>query len=373
MPTPSHNPVPASAQVPVDTKTALTIYALKFLNRYREIPAPRIVQVGFEDTSPALTYGLPVSIGAPSWAPTVNGIKFRETGSVSLPVNVINFSDGVRAKADAIESITWSGWGDEPKRVAQAAKLIGEQALVALLETGESMDSIENYVNGVTGTGIKIFATGKKADLLGGGSKTYDNYFPNTPLTLANIDKIAAKGKTIPNGNAGFRRMKWRYVIVGGDIADLARRYFDSTRTDNLTIAESSGNTEKADVVKPNSARSRGIEVLESSFLSKTPGAWYPVFVDEGDETAPWVTITKVPVNQGQLIASSAPPPPTPNGVDPAAGIRWHIHDRGSHFNTFGADGVEGAGWVAIAAETSVGAGIVAPWGIFKCFPGATP
>lgn len=371
MTAPVHNQILRKDLVSADVNTKLTIFALQLLNSFMGLQDPEVVQLGMSDTTAALNYKMPISVGTPLFQKIINGIKYRRLGELILPVSVADWADGVAAEVKKIQSDDWTGWGMQPAAMAAASKLIAEYALAQAIEAGETTASVENYVDGdTTQTAIKVFAKNKPCDPLGGVSTTYDNLFTGgtaAPLTMPNIDVIwqAIATQKAQNGR-DFRNLKWKYVLVGKDLELKARRYFEDQGDANNFVREQSGSS-TADVMVANTAKKYGIKVIASPYLTQA-GVWYPIAVTPELDVCPWITLTQIPANQVPLIGNFPEPPAGASPLEP--GFEWIIDGLDSELYKHGSAGAGlPAGYVAIAAKRSVGVAITTPWAIFKCKP----
>jgi hypothetical protein len=358
----AHTTINRSALVSNDVNTALTTFALQLLDAYGGLQDPGLVALGEQDVTSALNYKLPMSVGESAWQKVVNGFKYRQVGELILPVKVNDFQDGVMAEVRKLQSDAWTGWGNQPNKIAIGARVLAERVLAAAIIAGKTTPSVENYIDGDTSvTTVKVFDTAHPCDPFGGVSTTYSNLHTASPLTLANIDTIWQAINTTPAQNGvDYMNLRWTHVAVGKDLESLARRYFEDADGTGTIVDQSGSST--AQLVKVNTAKRYGIKVIASPYLNE-PGVWYPICADDMG-MAPWITLTQIPANPIPFIGN---PAQSPDGAlsDP---FEWTIDDLNSELYKHG-NGAGAKGHVAIAAKRTVGCAITAPWRFHRCEP----
>lgn len=366
-----------------DVITSLTTFQLSMLKAYGALQPPALVQMGARDTTSALAYKFPVSVGSSLFRKMLGGTQYRRVGKLVLSVTTDAYSDGVMAEALDIQSDDWKGWGDQPASMALGANLIGERAIVTALEAGETTDSIENYIEGDTGaTGIKFFGQGKACDPFGNSSAVYSNLLTSTgtsdlgntdaaaPLTMSNIDRVWQHINTVKAQNGtDFEDLKWTKVLVPRALELKARRYFEDQGDANATIYEpttgTADNKSAAGVdifPKPNTSRKYGIQVISSPYLTSAT-TWYPICETSTMKSAPWLELTQVPARQVEFAGAMQPSPQNSNG---AGDLQWVIDDYTSEGYKHGTESIP-QGFVAVKAIKRVGAALLWPRMIFKC------
>lgn len=369
-PTTTTTPFLSSGSASNDVVTALTIFQLAVLNALQGLQSPQLIAMGLQETTAALAYKMPIAVGSSAFQQITGGVRYRKLGELMLPVTVQPFADAVQAEVLKIQANTWTGWGEQPASMAAAAGLIGEVALAAALEGGETAPSVENYLDGDTNnTEIKIFDQDTPCDPLGGSSATKSNLFTSTggadanfaaaPMTLANIDRVAGAIKSVKaQDGTHYRDLVWVGVVVPNPLEMKAKRYFTNQAEANRMIIEQSGSS-TAEVAKPNTARELGIQVWSSPYLTE-PDSWYPVCVTRTQKKAPWIELTQVPANAVPFAGSPI------SALTGMAGMEWIIDDLTSEGYKHGTRTIS-KGFVGIQALRRVGVGITCPWQLFKC------
>src|SRR5580700_2400479 len=152
MTAPVHSQITRRDLVNADTRTRLTLFSALFINAWYTLATPTLVSMGLQDTTSALDYVVEMPIGESLWTQWVNGIKYRDTGELSLHVLFGDWTDGVRAEYKKLQSDPWAmnGWARQPDRIARAGKLVPERLLIQSIEAGDTTASIENNVDGDT-------------------------------------------------------------------------------------------------------------------------------------------------------------------------------------------------------------------------------
>lgn len=368
-----------------DVVVSMTAYILGILNAYSGLQPPVLVQRGERQTTSALVTKYPVAVGSPLFAKVTGGVDYREVGNLMLPVATPDpWADAVKAKVLLMQSSEWTGWGNQPGMVAEAANLIGEVAIIAAILAGESTLSADNYLDGDTADkGYRFFQQNRPCDPLGNNSGAKSNLFTSTgtsamgtdaggnvdraaPMTLANIDRVWSAGRTVKSQNGvHFQDLRWAATLVSTGQERQARRYFENQGEANAMIYEptASGTTADAGFVpKPNTARGYGIEVIASPYLPND-GTWYPIFQTATIKTFPWLELTQVPKRQVEWAGAMQPAPQNSNG---AGDITWTIDDFTSEGHKHGTKTIP-KGYVGIQALKRVSACLLWFDQMFKC------
>lgn len=366
-----------------DVITAMTTYQLAMLKAYSGVQPPQLVQMGMRDTTASLAYKLPVSVGSSLFRLLTGGVQYRRLGKLLLPISTAEYGDGVAAEVIDIESDEWKGWGDQPESMGMAANLIGEVAIAAAIEAGETTDSIENFVEGDTGnSGIKFFGQSKPVDPFGNTSKTYSNLMTGAgtaalnftdkaaPLSLANIDRVWSNTRSVPAQNGvHFQDLTWVATLVSPAQELQARRYFEDQGSANDQVYEptpadaASGKAAGIDVnPKPNTAKGKKIQVIASPYLTVTD-TWYPILQTSTQKKAPWIELTQVSARMAEFAGARQPSPQTSNGM---GDIQWVIDDFTSEGYKHGTPTIP-KGHIGMRAEKRIGAALLWPFQMFKC------
>ena len=376
MAAPVPSPILRSQAVGTDVVIALTMYQEAFLNAFRGYTAPEMVMVGLEDSTSALSYKMPMSVGLSAWAQILGGVQYDNVGEVMLPITMPPYAAAVCAEVLKLQSDQWTGWGERPAESAFNARNIGELALALALESGESTLSVENYLDGGPATptsSVYIFQAAHPYTPLdlSDTSATWTNLYTGSagtdydaaPLSLASIDRVAnnADHQIGMNGKDYFP-LEFAYAIVPPQLKRQARRYFEDQGSRNDQVVETSG-TSTAQVRKDNTAKDLGVKVIVNRYLT-VKDTWYAVFVTPASRKAPWVCINQVPAHAIPFSGGSAPGMQSPN-ID-EIGIEWIIDDLASTAYKHGVKGIP-KGHVGIQGIRRVGAGITAPRQIAKC------
>jgi len=358
-----HNPILPSNVVSNDVNISLTLYVMQFLMAYQGLQNPGLVELGYEDTTAALSYKMPISVGDANWQILNNAFKYRQLGELILPVTTYPWQDGVMAEVAKIQSDAWTGWGQQPLMMAMGARLIGEYNLAQAFMAGKTTASVENFLNGDTSvTTVKFFSTSHPCDPLGNISTTYSNLHTAMPLTLGNIDTMWQTINTHPAQNGRDKRdLRWSHVLVGKDLEWQARRYFEDSDGTG-TILQASGSS-TAQVLTVNTAKKYGVNVIASPYLTEA-GVWYPICTDMAGK-APWITLTQIPANTVPLVGVGQA---APQGGAGDAGFEWIIDDLNSQLYKHGINGSK-RGFVAIAAKKLIGTALTTPWSVHRCEP----
>jgi hypothetical protein len=371
-----------------DVVTSLTMFPLSMLKAYTGLQPPTLIQLGDRDTTSALAYKMPVSVGSSLFNKITGGTQYRKVGKLMLPVTVDAYSDAVMAEALDIQSDEWKGWGDQPESMALAANLIGEAALAAALEAGETTASVENNVEGDTSSSsIKFFAQNKLVNPIDASiTAKYSNLFTSTgtsalgtdnngnnmdaacPLTLANIDRVkAASGRIHTTDGTHYMDLEWVGAIVPKALEFQANRYFADQGSANDMVNENISDTDKAGATgskiypTPNTAKRYGIKVYTSPYLTSST-SWYPLFATRTRKRMPWIELTQVPARAVEF-AGAMQPSPGSNGM---GDIQWIIDDYTSEGYKHGTKTIP-KGYVGIQAVKRVGVALTWPYQIFKC------
>jgi hypothetical protein len=372
-----------------DVITSLTTYQLAMLKAYAGRQPPTLIQMGDRDTTSALAYKFPVSVGASVFRKLTGGLQYRKVGKLMLSVTTNAWGDGVMAEALDIQSDGWKGWGDQPESMAEAANLIGEAALAAAIEAGETTPSIENNVEGDTSsTSIKFFAQNKKVNPIDSSvTATYSNLLTSTgtsalgtdtsganmdraaPLTLANIDRVkAASGRVKSVDGTHYMDLEWIGVLVPKALEFQAERYFKDQGSANDMVNENITDSDKTSATgskvypTPNTAKRYGIQVYSSPYLTD-PTTWYPLFATRTRRKMPWIELTQVPARQVEFAGAMQPSPQNTNGY---GDIQWIIDDFTSEGYKHGTETIP-EGWVGVAAKKRVGVALTWPFQMWKC------
>ncbi len=310
MAAPTPSPILRSGVVGIDVVTALSFYQEVFLNAYRGYAEPEMVQIGLEDTTSALAYKFPMSVGSSAWVQVTGGVQYDNVGEIMLPISIPPYGSAVCAEVKKLQSDAWTGWGERPGEMAFNARNIGEAALAIALEAGESTLAADNFLDGVVipTTNVPIFGQDKPFNPLdlSDTSSTVSNLFTSTggsdtafaaaPLNLASIDRVANALTHVKGMNGkDFLALKWEYVIVPPQLERQARRYFEDQGQRNDTITESSG-TSTAEVRKDNTAKDLKVKVIVNRYLTSAT-TWYPVCTLPASRKAPWIVVTQIPAH----------------------------------------------------------------------------
>lgn len=363
-----------------DVITELTAFELGMLKAYMGLQPPQLVQMGLRDTTSALAYKMPVSVGSSLFREATGGAQYRTLGKLVLSVSTSAYEDGVKAEVLDIQSDSWKGWEDQPASMALGANLIGERALVTAIEAGETTASIENYLEGDSyGSSIKFFGQGKAVDPFGNSSAVYSNLFTGAgtsalgnsdaaaPLTLSNVDRVWAHIASVKAQNGtDYQDLTWGAVLVPRALELQARRLFEDQGAANDMLNENFTDATKTAAAgaktfpTPNTAKRYGIKVFSSPYLTDAT-TWYPIAYTSTQKRAPWVEITQVPAKLVDFAGAMQAGP----GNGPAD-IQWVIDDYTSEGYKHGTKSIP-KGYVGIKATKRVGVALTWPFQLYKC------
>src|SRR6185312_15754409 len=379
-----------------DVQTSLTAFTLGILNAYQGTQAPILVQRGERQTTADLINKLPVEVGDPLFQAVTGGVEYREVGNLMLPLATPDpFADAVKALVTRMQSNAWTGWGKQPLKIATAASLVDEIAVITAILAGETTASADNYLDGDSlDKGYRFFMQSRPCDPMGLASGLNSNLLTSTgssslgtdaggnldraaPLTLANIDRVrnvvrrqkSPMGVKMPDGTVtqGFYDLRWAATLVSTGQEFIARRYFDDQGAANDMVNENATDTEKSAATgskvfpTPNTAKQYKIEVIASPLLPDD-GTWYPICVTPTITTFPWITLTQVPARQVEF----AGPQQSLGGGNGAGDLRWIIDDMTSEGYKHGTKSLP-KGYVGIQAMKYVAAALLWHMQMFKC------
>jgi len=387
-------PVLASIQrsqsVGTDVVIALTMFQEAFLNAFRGYSMPEMVALGLEESTSALSYKMPMSVGSSAWAQVTGGVQYDNVGEVMLPISIPEYAAAVAAEVKKLQSDQWTGWGERPAESAFNARNIGEVALALALEAGETTLSVENFLDsgpvGGNAAAIKIFQANHPYTPLdlsdtsatwtnlytGSNTDSVGNDFSAAPLNLSSIDRVANNSQHMIGMNGkDFFPLEWKYTVVPPQLSRQAKRYFEDQGTRNDTITEGAsgatvgtGGTSADAFARPNTAKDLGVKVVVNRYLTSAT-TWYPVFTTPASRKAPWVCVNQVPAHAIPFNGG-----PNAAGMQQVnldeLGIEWIIDDLSSTAYKHGVKGIP-KGHVGIQGIRRVGAGITAPRQIAKC------
>ncbi len=386
MAAPVLSPILRSQAASNDVVISLTLFQEAFLNAFRGYAAPEMVGLGLEDSTTALSYKMPMSVGSSAWAQITGGVAYDNVGEVMLPITMPPYAAAVCAEVIKLQSDQWNGWGERPAEMAFNARNIGEAALAAALEAGGSTLSVENFLDNGPAAGnalaIKIFQAAHPYspldlsdtsstwtnDYTGTNTDSLNNDYSAAPLNLASIDRVANNSNhTIGMNGVDFQPLEWWAVVVPPALSRQARRYFAEQGSRNDMITEGLSGvavTGKPDQFhRPNTAKDLGIQVIVNRYLTNTT-TWYPVFRSPASRKAPWVCINQTPAHAVPFSGGSGGGMQQVN-ID-EAGIEWIIDDLSSTAYKHGVKGIP-KGHVGIQGIRRVGAGITVPRQIARC------
>jgi hypothetical protein len=367
-----------------DVVVSMTAYILSILQAYQGLQPPVLVQRGERQTTSALVTKYPVEVGSPLFAKVTGGIDYREVANLMLPVTTPDpYADAVKALVLRMQSNEWTGWGKQPAMVAIAANLIGELAIAAAIEAGETTPSADNYLDGGTvDQGFRFFQqnrpcdplgnnTGVKSNLFtGGGTAALGNTDAAAPLTLANIDRVWQHIRSVKSQNGKYTAdLKWVATLVPPQLELKARRYFEDQGSLN-DMVDDNANTDTAKSAAtgskafptPNTAKKYKIEVIASPYLT-VADTWYPICQTQTITTWPWLELTQIPKRQVEFAGAMQPSPQNTNG---AGDIQWILDDMNSEGYKHGTKSIP-KGYVGIQALKRVSAVLLWFDQMFKC------
>lgn len=366
-----------------DVVVSMTAFILGILNAYQGLQPPVLVQRGERQTTSSLATKYPVEAGSPLFQKVTGGIEYREVANLMLPVTAPDpYADAVKALVLRMQSNEWTGWGKQPLMIAEAANLIGEIAIAAAIEAGETTLSADNYLDGDTADqGFRFFQQGRPCDPLGNASGVKSNLFTGSgtaslgntdsaaPMTLANIDRVWQHIRSVKSQNGKFAMdLRWVATLVHVQDELKARRYFEEQGEANNTVYEptsdtSNGKTAGSDVFpKPNTAKKYKIEVIASPYLT-VPGTWYPICQTATIKSYPWLELTQIPKNQVPFAGATQPSPANTNG---AGDLIWTLDDMTSEGYKHGTKSIP-KGYVGIQALKRVAVALMWFDQMFKC------
>jgi len=378
-----------SQAVGTDVVIALTMFQEAFLNAFRGYSMPEMVALGLEESTTALSYKMPMSVGSSAWAQVTGGVQYDNIGEVMLPITIPEYAAAVAAEVKKLQSDQWTGWGERPAESAFNARNIGEVALALALESGETTLSVENFLDsgpvGGNAAAIKIFQQNHPYTPLdlsdtsatwtnlytGSNTDSVGNDFSAAPLNLASIDRVANNSQHMIGMNGkDFFPLEWTYVVVPPQLSRQAKRYFDDQGIRNDTITEGAsgatvgtGGTSPDAFARPNTAKDLGVKVVVNRYLT-VKDTWYPVFTTPASRKAPWVCVNQLPAHAVPFSGGSNAGMQQVNLDE--LGIEWIIDDLSSTAYKHGVKGIP-KGHVGIQGIRRVGAGITAPRQIAKC------
>lgn len=365
-----------SINADADVVVSMTAYMLSILTAYQGLQPPVLVQRGERNTTSALLTKYPVEVGSPLFQKVTGGVDYREVANLMLPITTPDpWADAVKAQVLRMQSNEWTGWGKQPGMVAVAANLIGELAIIAAIEAGESTPSADNFLDGDTADkGYRFFQQNRPCDPLGVASGVKSNLFTGAgtaalglsdaaaPLTLANVDRVWQHIRAQKSQNGVHAQdLTWIAVLVPTTMELKARRYFKEQGQANDKVTEQSGSS-TAEVEKTNTAKQYGIEVIASPYLTSAD-TWYPICTTATNKTFPWVELTQVPKRQVEFAGAAQA---SPGGANGAGDLQWIIDDITSEGYKHGTKSIP-KGYVGIQALKRVSACLTVFDQMFKC------
>jgi hypothetical protein len=333
---------------------ALTDYRLEMLDDLRGMTMPEGVKMGDQLMTSSLEDKWPVSTGTVAYEETVGDHpNLTSWGEKFFSLTTKEYSAGAIASAAALRTTEWAahGWGQMPKENAEALMYLFESLLAATLEAGGSTASwmkASDYV----------FDTNKPCDPANpGGANVFDNLYPGTALSVANIAAARTNFRNIKNAAGRKRGLKLTHIICGPDKEDELLTYLKDPA---IVVAYGNGATESATMVTNKIATHYpDITPIVLPLLDDS-GVWYPVASRNGK--MPWITLMKL------FSRNMATPGMPTQGIQAADGLEWFMLDEQSDHYKVGSK-LGPAGTVAQWSKGRTGCAITREWEIFRCEP----
>lgn len=221
-------------EVSVDAAEALTEFSLEFASVFSSPDAVSWVETGGRlRTSNAIKTVYPIPVSAAGYVRRKGDDPMRRLYARSMSMTTEEWVDGVSEKWAVVRAPDFTGWNDEPARIAEEARRFPNTLVASLLEANGFLDFYRVKHHGADEPStIRLFAGNHPVNVDPNATSygTFDNDFAaaGTGLDITTLSGMKQYFRAIKKPNGTPFGLRLTHLIVSSALEEIARDLLES-------------------------------------------------------------------------------------------------------------------------------------------------
>lgn len=235
----------------------------------------------------------PLVISAAGYVERRGDDVLRSMYQRAISIEPKEWTDGVAELAVVIESDEFSGWAEEPARMAVEARRHPNILVAALLEANANIDLYFDR-NNQTNLNIPLFSTSHVVNIFDSAFGTFKNDLvrADTGGTQSLLDSTVMRAvfknmATRPGANGRFMRLRPTHIICSPNQEQYCKDFLQSD-LDRAAFLEGALGTQKNTQLTTNNRWKDVVQLVVADELTSTSDN-YLYFVDANSSAKPWI------------------------------------------------------------------------------------